>query len=42
LGELLKTLHRATLDGKITDKQQAIDLADDYWGTKLGKIMPNQ
>ena len=42
LGELLKAVHHATLDGQITDKQQAIALADDYWRTKLGKIMPNQ
>jgi len=42
LGQLLKTLHHATLDGKITDKQQAIALADDYWHRKLGKIMPSQ
>ena len=42
LGELLKILHHATLDGQITDKQQAIALANDYWQTKLGKIVPSQ
>ncbi len=42
LGELLKAVHHATLDGQIRNKQQAIALADDYWRRKLGKIMPNQ
>jgi len=41
-GQLLQAIRHATLDGLIQDKQQACALADDYWRTKLGRIMPNQ